>query len=88
MDSSGPITISRFVAFILTPFIVALSTLLANAAQSIAGVDLDSTQLAVYLSSVAVPVGIACVAWIVSRGRYEIAKLNAESGSTNPPVGR
>lgn len=75
--NGGPVTVSRFVTFILTPFIVVLSTWLANEAQTIFGADLDGAQLAVYLGSVAVPVGVACVAWIVNRGKYEIAKIDA-----------
>lgn len=76
MDSN-PITVSRFVAFILTPIIVSASTLVANAFQTWFGADLDGAQLAVYLSAVAIPVGAACVTWLVNRGRYEIAKIDA-----------
>lgn len=84
MDNSGPLTVSRFVAFILTPIIVSASTLVANAFQTWFGADLDGAQLAVYLSAVAIPVGAACVTWLLNRGRYEVAKVNAAAGV--PPV--
>jgi general stress protein CsbA len=85
MDT-GPITVSRFVAFILTPIIVSASTWLANEVQVIFGANLDGAQLAVYLSSVALPVGAACVTWLLNRGRYEIAKVNAVNAAGVPPT--
>lgn len=64
--------IARIVTFVVTPVILVVVPVVANAVQDYAGMDLDEGALAAYLTSATVGAALALFAWIKNRGEWEI----------------
>lgn len=63
--------IGRYVAFLILPIATALAALIGVKAKAWFGVDLNPTEIAAWIVSVATGI----VVWLYNRGKYEAAKV-------------
>jgi hypothetical protein len=75
LDDAIRSNIGRVVAFVLTPILLPVTTIVANWLQDAAGLDLNGGDLAAYLVAIAVGVALAAFQWLRNRGEWERATM-------------
>ena len=83
MEEAAPI--SRLIAFVVAPVIAAVTPVLVNAAQSLAGIDLDGDQLAILLSAVVFSELAVVFKWLDGRSKWETATAVEPVASAGDP---
>lgn len=77
-DSPGSSYISRWVAFLILPFVTAIATLVSTKAKAWFGVDLDPAEVVAFVLATAGGIAV----WLYNRGKFEVAHatgLNEET---------
>ena len=64
----------RWVSFLFAPLIAIASAFVANEAQMLFNLNLDKTQLVIFLTGIVLGVFHVIQKWVENKGKYEIAE--------------